>query len=75
MADISDEAVLARTGKSWKQWFDLLDEAGATEMSPQEIAAWLSEYYGVGPWWQQMVAVVYQRARGMREKRQPPTGS
>ena len=29
---MSDEAVKAKTGKSWKEWFALLDKAGAKKM-------------------------------------------
>ena len=34
---MSDEAVKAKTGKKWDQWFPILDKAGAKEMSHQDI--------------------------------------
>jgi uncharacterized protein YndB with AHSA1/START domain len=71
---MSDAAVNAKTGKTWKQWFAILDKAGAKKMSHQEIVKYLSAEQGVGPWWQQMVTVTYERARGMRDVNQKPEG-
>ncbi len=71
---MSDEAVQAKTGKNWKQWFSLLDKAGAKKMSHQEIVRYLNTNEGVGPWWQQMVTVTYEQARGLRELHQKPAG-
>jgi uncharacterized protein YndB with AHSA1/START domain len=71
---MSDEAVKAKTGKTWKEWFAILDKAGASKLSHQEIAQYLRARQGVGPWWQQMVAVTYEEARGLRERHQKPGG-
>ncbi len=70
---MSDEAVRAKTGKGWDDWFTLLDAAGARAMPHKEIVALLSGHE-VGPWWRQMVTVAYEQARGMREKHQTPSG-
>jgi hypothetical protein len=71
---MSDSAVKAKTGKTWKEWFAILDKAGARKMNHQEIASYLSTRQGVGPWWQQMVAVTFEQARGLREKHERPEG-
>ena len=71
---MSDEAVKAKTGKNWKQWFAILDKAGAKKMTHQEIAKYLNTEQGVGPWWQQMVTVTYEQARGMRKPNERPDG-
>ena len=71
---MSDMAVKAKTGKNWKDWFSILDKAGARKMNHQEIVKLVSEKYDVGPWWQQMVTVTYEQARGLREKHQKPEG-
>jgi uncharacterized protein YndB with AHSA1/START domain len=71
---MSDEAVKAKTGKTWKEWFALLDKAGAKKMSHQEIVKYLHTKQDVGPWWQQMVTVTYERARGLRDVHQKPSG-
>jgi uncharacterized protein YndB with AHSA1/START domain len=43
-------------------------------MNHREIAKYLSTRQDVGPWWQQMVTVTYEQARGLREKYQTPGG-
>lgn len=74
IAGISSAAVKAKTGKTWDQWLDILDKAGAKKMTHQEIVALLGDKHGVGDWWQQMVTVGYEQARGLREKHQTSTG-
>ena len=71
---MSDAAVKAKTGKTWKEWFAILDKAGASKLNHQEIVKYLHAKQGVGPWWQQMVTVTYEQARGLREKHQKPDG-
>ena len=71
---ISDEAVQARTGKDWSEWFDILDAAGAASMNHKEIVAYLNQEHGVEPWWQQMVTVTYEQARGLRDKHEVSGG-
>ena len=71
---MSDDAVQAKTGKNWSQWFAILDKAGAQDMSHQEIVKLLNSKYDVGPWWQQMVTVTYEQARGLRQKHEKPGG-
>jgi len=71
---MSDEAVEAKTGKTWSRWFKHLDAAGGKKMTHQEIVAHLRDKHDVRPWWQQMVAVTYEQARGLREKHEKPGG-
>lgn len=62
---MSDEAVVAATGKNWAGWKRFLDDAGAGKMSHGDIAKFLKKN-GVGPWWRQMVSVGYERMIGRR---------
>jgi uncharacterized protein YndB with AHSA1/START domain len=71
---ISDEAVKAKTGKTWDEWFGTLDAAGAQRLTHKEIVALLVQQHGVAPWWRQMVTVTYEQARGLRAKHETPTG-
>lgn len=71
---MSDESVKAKTGKKWNQWFAILDKAGAKKMTHQEIVKFLNSQHDVGPWWQQMVTVTYEQARGLRKKHEKPGG-
>jgi hypothetical protein len=74
MARMSDAAVRAKTGRDWKQWFSILDKAGAMKMSHKEIAEYLYEKQGVPGWWSQMVAVTYEQERGLRDQHERPDG-
>lgn len=71
---MSDEAVKAKTGKTWKQWFAVLDMAGAQKMTHQEIAQYLAEKQSVPPWWSQMVTVNYEQQTGRRVNHERPDG-
>lgn len=65
-ARISADKVRERTGRTWNEWFALLDAWGATEREHPEIAAWLGAEHGVPGWWAQGVTVEYEKARGLR---------
>lgn len=71
---VGDEALKAKTGKAWKEWFAILDKAGAKKMNHTEIATVVHDKFGCPGWWSQMVAVGYEQARNMREKHQKPEG-
>lgn len=73
-AGISDGAVKARTGKTWSEWFEILDQADGTKLGHRGIVAYLDEHFRVGPWWRQMLTVAYEQERGLREKHQTPEG-
>ena len=71
---IGDAAVLAKTGKPWAGWFEVLDGEGAASLDHRARAKLLSEKHGVPRWWNQMVAVEYERARGLRARHQMTGG-
>ena len=72
---VGDQAVRARTGKTWSEWLELLDAAGAQEMDHKAIVAYLAEHHAaIGGWWIQMVTVGYEQARGKRDKHEKPDG-
>lgn len=71
---MSDDAVKAKTGQTWKEWFVILDRAGAKKMTHQEIANYLHTKHAVPPWWTQMVTVTYEQQSGLRDKHQRPDG-
>jgi hypothetical protein len=72
--EMSDLAVIAKTGKSWDQWFTLLDKAGAAKLDHKSIVKLVAEKGDAGPWWRQMVTVEYERSRGLRFKHQTVSG-
>ena len=71
---VSDERVKDETGKTWNQWFSLLDKWGAKKKKHREIARYLMDEREVPGWWAQSITVYYERERGMRLKHQRPDG-
>ena len=72
--NISDEAVAEKTGKTWSEWFSILDTAEAQIMRHKEIVALFNHDHAIDPWWQQSVTVAYENARGLREKHEMVDG-
>ena len=72
-AGVGDDAVCKATGRDWRQWFALLDKAGARKLNHRGIVE-LVDRNGGGPWWSQMVSVAYEQERGLREKHQKADG-
>lgn len=71
---MTDTGAVAKTGKTWEQWFAALDKAGAAKLEHKAIVAILNGKMLVGPWWGQMIAVSYERARGLRAVNQKCDG-
>jgi hypothetical protein len=71
---MSDGAVRRGTGKSWDEWFAILDAWNGTAHNHTEIARHVYETYGIDGWWAQGVTVGYERARGMRALHERPDG-
>lgn len=70
---ITDAAVRKGTGKGWGEWYEFLDAAGAREMTHPQIVAVVARREA-SEWWQQMITVAYEQARGLREKHQKDDG-
>jgi hypothetical protein len=71
---MSDAAVKAKTGRTWSQWFAVLDKAGAAKMTHKAIAQLIATRHKIPGWWAQMVTVGYERARGLRKVNETLTG-
>lgn len=70
---MTDAAIKAATGKDWMAWFAALDKAGAAKLDHKAIVA-KARAMGSGRWYGQMVAVSYERARGLRAMNQKCDG-
>jgi len=70
----SDESMLKRTGRSWDDWFTLLEEWGAARRKHGEIARWLVDEHGVDGWWSQGITVRYEQELGLRVPGQSSDG-
>jgi hypothetical protein len=71
---MSDESVKKATGKTWAEWFKILDKAGARRMNHTEMARWIYSNKLKKGWWCQMVVVTYEQARGLRAVNQAAGG-
>jgi hypothetical protein len=69
-----DEAVAKKTGRTWDEWFQCLDAAGAAELKHREIARLLQEKEGISGWWSQCITVEYELSRGLRERHRKSDG-
>lgn len=73
---ISDEAVAAKTGKNWQEWFKILDSKEAKDLDHKGIVDVLyKNYKEIGGWWCQMIAVCYEQERGLRKEYEKCDGS
>ncbi|HEX6368119.1 MAG TPA: SRPBCC domain-containing protein [Longimicrobium sp.] len=63
---ISDDAVRAATGRTPREWEELLDARGAADLSHRQIVSQLEEIGVESGWWMQMLAVDYERRKGKR---------
>src|SRR5262245_33211937 len=75
LAGMTDGAVAAKTGRTWRQWVDALDADGAASMTHRDIAAMVHGKHLVGDWWAQTVTVGYERIKGLRERGQRRNGT
>jgi uncharacterized protein YndB with AHSA1/START domain len=64
---ISDESVERATGKSWKEWMEILKAASSAAAGHKELVSYLSENHGLSSWWCQTVAVRYEQESGKRQ--------
>ncbi|HEX4303842.1 MAG TPA: hypothetical protein VHZ78_13680 [Rhizomicrobium sp.] len=71
---MTDAGIEAKTGHGWDYWFAALDKAGAAKLDHKGITALLDKKFKPGPWWGQMIAVSYERARGIRAMNQKCDG-
>jgi hypothetical protein len=71
----NDEALRTATGRTYDEWFKMLDKWGAKEQRHREIARWLSGEQGVDGWWSQHVTVAYEQERGLRAPGQRSDGT
>ncbi|HEX6040955.1 SRPBCC domain-containing protein [Longimicrobium sp.] len=64
--EVSDEALVNATGRSWEEWAAVLDARGAAELPHGKIVALLADGLIESSWWRQTVTVGYARRKGAR---------
>jgi hypothetical protein len=70
----SEEAVVKATGHGWEVWFRRLDKVGMDKQDHTTIARKVKQLGCERTWWQQTIAVQYERARGLRDVHQRSGG-
>ena len=70
----SAKGIQAKTGKTYSDWFALLDAAGARKMTYNEIVANLQSQHQLGRWWAQKLTITYELERGLRQKHETQSG-
>jgi len=74
VAGYTDATIKAKTGCPWDRWVKALDKKQAYEWSHGDLATFIHDKYKVSGWWSQMVAVGYERIKGMRHRGQRLSG-
>ncbi|HUF39864.1 MAG TPA: hypothetical protein VMN57_15170 [Anaerolineales bacterium] len=65
-AGLRSDAVSNATGKGWREWFSILDQAGAARLPHTDISRFLHESQGLSSWWSRTVTVGYEQTIGRR---------
>ncbi|MBW3569119.1 hypothetical protein KY385_03265 [Candidatus Parcubacteria bacterium] len=63
---IEDSQIIEKTGKSSRQWYELLDKFGAPTKTGTEVTGHLIEKYGLSKYWSRTLYIRYQWVRGLR---------
>jgi hypothetical protein len=71
---LNAQGIQAKTGKTYPDWFALLDAAGARKMTYKEIFAFLRSQHRLGRWWAQKLTIIYELERGLRQKHETQSG-
>jgi len=75
LAGMSNDAVKAKTGRTWAQWVKMLNQVDAATWPHRKIADHVVDETGLDGWWAQTVTVGYERIRGLRDIGQRRGGS
>jgi uncharacterized protein YndB with AHSA1/START domain len=71
---VTDEAVKKQTGKSWKEWFSILDKRGGVSKGRRDIGNYLYGECKLDQWWCATLNVEYEAQNGVVEKDGRPKG-
>lgn len=66
--EMSAENITAKTGKTWDEWFAVLDAFDGLRKGRREMNNYLYNELKVDAWWTTTLVNTYEEARGLREK-------
>ncbi len=64
---VTDADVKKKTGRTWQEWFTLLDRDGAAQLDRRRITRIVASKYGIGLWWRRTIAKGYEQSRMVRD--------
>ncbi|MEM8534511.1 MAG: hypothetical protein AAGF95_26940 [Chloroflexota bacterium] len=67
VARIKPETVLAKTGKTWPAWYQILDDFAAPTKGYTASAKYLRDEHQVSAWWSNSIVTRYEYVRGLRD--------
>ncbi|NOK58476.1 MAG: hypothetical protein GFH27_549279n282 [Chloroflexi bacterium AL-W] len=67
VARIKSETVLAKTGKGWPVWYQILDDFAAPTKGYTASARYLRDEHNVRAWWSNSIVTRYEYVRGLRD--------
>lgn len=67
LASEADAVIREATGRSWAQWFRLLDRFEVEGAGHSATVRHLADAHDCPRWWRQRIAEAYAQARGLRE--------
>ena len=62
----TDAVIKAATGRSWAQWFRLLDRMDVAEVGHDAVVRRLADDHECPRWWRQRIAAAHAEARGLQ---------
>ena len=74
-ARTGEDVVRSSTGRTYDEWFKVLDKLGAKDRKHGEIARWLREEHDLDGWWAQSITGAYEQERGIRAPGQMADGT
>jgi hypothetical protein len=73
---IPETTVKSKTGRTWAEWFRMLDAANCQRLGHREITGLLRNMFDVTPWWQKAIADEYILGRSRKARKAPaPAGA
>ncbi len=73
--DLSDESVIAKTGKSLNEWCDIIEDWNGDQSDHTAVATYLRDELDVDSWWAQGITVSFERITGKRLPYQQKDGT
>lgn len=71
---VTDESAKSATGKSFADWFAILDKRGGPEQGRRAVGDYLFKECKVDSWWCATINIEYEAARGVVERDKRPKG-